>query len=76
MYDEWLAEEKATKAQQREAMLHSQAQAQAQQAQVQASLGLGDTAPSAQSGTSTTIRAVTPDKRHKAAAQRAVSIPA
>jgi hypothetical protein len=61
MYDEWLAEEKATKAAQREAILHAQAQAQAHQAQVQASLGLGDTTPPAQSGTSTTIRAVTPD---------------
>jgi hypothetical protein len=61
MYDEWLAEEKATKAAQREALLHAQAQAQAQQAQVQASLALGDTTPSAQSSTSTTIRTVTPD---------------
>lgn len=56
LYDEWLAEEKATKAAQREALGHAQAHAQAQQAQVQASLGMGDTAPGG-----ATIRAVTPD---------------
>lgn len=59
MYDEWLAEEKATKAAQREAAVHAQVQAQAQHAQVQASLGMGDTASTAQAGN--TIRAVTPD---------------
>ena len=61
MYDEWLAEEKATKAAHREALLQAQAQAQVQaQNQAQdAALALGDTAPSARSGS--TIRPVTPD---------------
>lgn len=53
MYDEWLAEEKATKAAQKEAL---QAQ-QVQNAQVVASLAFGDT----ETPQSATIRAVTPD---------------
>ena len=53
MYDEWLAEEKATKAAQKEA-LHAQ---QVQNAQVVASLAFGDT----ETPQSATIRAVTPD---------------
>jgi hypothetical protein len=53
MYDEWLAEEKATKAAQKEAL---QAQ-QVQNAQVVASLAFGD----AETPQSATIRAVTPD---------------
>jgi hypothetical protein len=53
MYDEWLAEEKATKAVQKEA-LHAQ---QVQNAQVVASLAFGDT----ETPQSASIRAVTPD---------------
>ena len=56
MYDEWLAEEKATKLLQAQA---AQAQVQAQAQAQDAALALGDTAPSVRSGS--TIRPVTPD---------------
>lgn len=59
LYDEWLAEEKANKAAQHEALALAQAQAQVQHAHVQASLGMGDTAAPAHAGA--TIRTVTPD---------------
>jgi hypothetical protein len=55
MYDEWLAEEKANKAERKEALVQAQQQAQVQRAQVQGSLGLSDTASPG------TIRTVTPE---------------
>ncbi|KAK6434309.1 GTPase activating factor [Oleoguttula sp. CCFEE 5521] len=57
LYDEWLAEEKATKAAQKEAEVAAKQQSEVHRAQVQSSLGLGDTASVKSSG----VRTITPD---------------